>query len=332
MAVYDEGFALSVGAPRISNLMNFAGAALSLGLMIGVGVWGYQLIMRDVSGIPVVRAATSDMRVRPEDPGGQLAQHQGLAVNEIAARGVASGPVDQVTLAPPAVALAADDMPVIIATQDIVPEATPLAQNDPATSDAVSASELVADFAETVEPRSIDDVVSDVMAEAVPLAEMSGPKVVQAQERPPAEDLSLTPQPAVMTTQPVDTMRNAPGVRASVRPQLRPKNGPAGVVQNAAFTPQTSAEVDAASIPAGTRLAQLGAFASPDIARAEWDRMQTRFGEILNGKSRVVQKAESSGRTFYRLRAMGFVDLNDTRRFCSALLAEGADCIPVQVK
>jgi hypothetical protein len=42
-----------------------------------------------------------------------------------------------------------------------------------------------------------------------------------------------------------------------------------------------------------------------------------------------VQKASSGGRVFYRLRAMGFDDLGDARRFCSALVAENADCIPV---
>ena len=57
--------------------------------------------------------------------------------------------------------------------------------------------------------------------------------------------------------------------------------------------------------------------------------MQHRFGDYLNGKDRIVQTAESGGRTFYRLRAHGFADLSDARRFCSALVAEGADCIPV---
>ena len=110
MAVYDEGFALSVGAPRISNLMNYAGAALSLGLMIGVGVWGYQLIMRDVSGIPVVRAMEGDMRVLPDNPGGTVAMHTGLAVNEVAAMGEAGGLEDRLVLAPRTSGLAQEDL------------------------------------------------------------------------------------------------------------------------------------------------------------------------------------------------------------------------------
>ena len=90
-----------------------------------------------------------------------------------------------------------------------------------------------------------------------------------------------------------------------------------------------SDEVDTDTIPLGTRLAQLGAFDSAEVARAEWDRLADRFGDFLDGKQRVIQRAESGGRTFYRLRAMGFADLGDARRFCSALVAERAECIPV---
>ena len=56
------------------------------------------------------------------------------------------------------------------------------------------------------------------------------------------------------------------------------------------------------------------------------------YESSLEGKSRVVQKATSGGRGFYRLRAMGFNDIADARRFCSALVAENADCIPVVMR
>ena len=93
----------------LTFMTNLAGAAVSLALIAGVGVWGYKLMVRDVSGVPVVRAASGEMRVRPEEPGGQLARHQGLAVNAIAADGVAAGPVDQVTLCLLYTSDAADD-------------------------------------------------------------------------------------------------------------------------------------------------------------------------------------------------------------------------------
>ena len=52
----------------------------------------------------------------------------------------------------------------------------------------------------------------------------------------------------------------------------------------------------------------------------------------MEGKRRVIQEASRGGRTFYRLRAMGFEDLSDARRFCAVLLADNADCIPVTTR
>ncbi|MFZ8875361.1 MAG: SPOR domain-containing protein, partial [Paracoccaceae bacterium] len=49
-------------------------------------------------------------------------------------------------------------------------------------------------------------------------------------------------------------------------------------------------------------------------------------------RSRVIQRADRGGRIFYRLRADGFADLNDARRFCALLVASNADCIPVTVR
>jgi hypothetical protein len=58
------------GSPNaLVTLTNVAGAAVSLALVIGIGVWGYKLLVRDVTGIPVVQAASGEMRVRPENPG-----------------------------------------------------------------------------------------------------------------------------------------------------------------------------------------------------------------------------------------------------------------------
>ena len=64
-------------------------------------------------------------------------------------------------------------------------------------------------------------------------------------------------------------------------------------------------------------------------AKKDWTRLQGRFGDLMAGKAMVVQSAESGGRTFYRLRAHGFEDEADARRFCSAFIVENAACIPV---
>ena len=112
MADYDfSGGLPEAEARRISlaTLTNMAGAVISLALVGGIGLWGYGMIMRDVSGVPVVRALEGPMRVAPEEPGGRPAAHQGLSVNRIAADEAAAPPPDQVIIAPQPLELASED-------------------------------------------------------------------------------------------------------------------------------------------------------------------------------------------------------------------------------
>lgn len=306
----------------LKKYTNLIGAVLSISLIAGVGVWGYNLVMRDVTGIPVVQAAEGQMRERPEDPGGQLALHQGLAVNEVAAEGQASGPVDRLVLAPRPTDLADEDQPMTIEAAAALQQAA-----DAAVEEVVAPTEAAApveqpaplDVAGALETGDIDKLVAELTdgaghIEASPLAEDASTPVV-AVVKPVA-------RPAAYT---------GPGLKLSKRPQLRPlkrSSEPTRVVPVAARV-DAPEEVDGTKLPAGTRLVQLGALDSPETARAHWDKLAGRFGDYMKGKDRVIMKATSGGRSFYRLRAMGFDDLADARRFCSALVAEGADCIPV---
>ena len=303
----------------LGTVFNYAGAALSLALIVGLGVWGYKLAVRDVTGIPVVRALEGPMRVQPDNPGGLSAAHQGLAVNSVQSEGQASAPADRLVLAPAPDELADEDIATqVSARSDTSPsELLPLQEAsavipapEPLPVDPVAAALAIAErVAASAEPLSSDAVVAAVAAapETAPAAEAAdGPKIIPA---------------------------SVPGVRQSPRPEGRPMDldtrvaaAPAAGAANgvAAVT-----DVAPDQIAAGTRLVQLGAFDSADVARAEWDKLAVRFEDYLDGKSRVIQQAQSGGKTFYRLRAMGFEDLADARRFCSVLMASKAACIPV---
>lgn len=286
-------------AQSLKKLTNFLGAAISVGLVVGVGVWGYKLLVRDVSGVPVVRAAEGPMRVQPEDPGGEQALNQGLAVNDVAAVGAASDPADRLVLAPEPLELSLEDEPVAnlrAAAEEEPDRATP-------TAEAGEPVPQPAEGEEALQLASVDALVARIVQDVEPI---EGFEADAAEKAPKVEG----------------------GLGKSLRPHIRPAALQAGTAP--APTPASaSAEVEASAIPVGTRLAQLGAFESAEIARSEWARLNGKFGEYLEGKQRVVQKAQSGGRTFYRLRAMGFADLSDARRFCSALVAENAECIPV---
>lgn len=304
----------------ISRFTNLMGAAASLALLVGVGVWSYQLLMRDVSGVPVVRAAEGPMRVQPEDPGGHQAQHQGLSVNNVAAEGTAGAPADRLILAPAPLELTEEDEAV---GQPVVAAATP---------DATAPAEGMTEAAPPVQMGAEEPVPAG--QEALQLAAVERLAAQLAEGVEPLGELAPITETAPESAQEVQVALMAPrkvegGLGRSLRPKLRPASlssvQPAAAETAAAGIP----EIDPDAIPAGTRLAQLGAYDSAETARKEWDRLQGKFGEYLEGKDRVVQKAKSGGRTFYRLRAMGFADLSDARRFCSALVAENAECIPV---
>ena len=299
-----------VSANSLNNLTNMVAAGLSVALIVGVGVWGYKLMVRDVTGLPVVQAISGAMRVLPDNPGGELALNQGLAVNEVAAAGTASVPTDTLVLAPKPVVLAVEDTPVSAQVVAPVQQPAPLDLSAPiADLDGLVSSQTATD---TPEAGSVEDLIRQLTQGADPINNVSGAKVVSA-----------------VTNVTYETTIQAAGLRRSLRPLLRPDSAPAVVIPVSAPAKATVTDVDPTSVPAGTRLVQLGAFDSAEVARSQWDKIEGRFGDFLQGKSRIVQKANSGGRTFYRLRAMGFSDLSDARRFCSALLAENADCIPV---
>lgn len=384
-------------APRgvsVQTMVNWMGAAASVALVAGIGYWGYKMVMRDVSGVPVVKAMEGEMRIAPEDPGGQPAAHQGLAVNAIAADGVAEETADTLHLAPKAMTLRAEDVPTgaipseetraLVASSEPKPDANRMASiqaladrlaqgaaplsgfaadestapDAAATAEAgIAEEDLPADMTaqEEGEPQVQDDSI-DLAAVAQGIVEetQAGIEEVVAQSaaQTPEEKalaLALATAAAEQTLEEEEKLMNAPQEGAVVH-SLRPKTRPlklasvmatatptlasveTGQVAEAATPAVGGLDVAATDVPAGTRLAQLGAFESAEVARSEWDRLNGRFSEFLDGKQRVIQRAQSGGRTFYRLRAMGFEDLADARRFCAAFVAEKSDCIPVVSK
>jgi len=299
------------GANTLTKLTNLTGALVSVALVVGVGVWGYKLLVRDVTGIPVVRAAAGEMRVRPENPGGQLAQNQGLSVNTVAAIGEADALAQELHLAPQPTDLTEEDQPM---PQINEASATTTPQSQAAEVSVQNAVLETPDVAQNFEDGSIDSLVAQLTAGVTPLEDLGGETV---------------PVLASVSAQNVPALLSGDGLNVSLRPTLRPRR--AAPSNNAAVTPAVAStlDLDPSGLPVGTRLVQLGAFDSPEIARAQWGKLNARFAPFMEGKKRIVMKAKSGGRTFYRLRAQGFDDIGDARRFCSALVAESVDCIPV---
>ena len=272
--------------------VSIGGAVSSVALVLGLAYWGYALAMRDVTGVPVMRAATGVMRIAPADPGGEQALNQGLTVNAVAALGTSAKSADTIMLAPMSVALQPDDLPVLPVESASPQDAS--TQTPAVEPSAISASAVEAT---AVEPAPVLTQDSVDAAVAAALAEGSGTQT--------ASD-----------TSPV------------LRPMPRPVEGGGATVQ-ADDTAVAALETDANAIPTGAILAQFDAYETEDLARAKFSDLQQRFGGVMAGKSMVVQPVESNGRTIYRLRAYGLTSEDDARNFCAALQAEGTECVPV---
>ena len=340
MAVYDDRDASHVQYMQTTSLVSYAGAVVSLALVAGVTFWGYQLVMRDVSGIPVVRAAEGAMRVAPQNAGGEIADHAGLAVNEVAGEGEAAGPADSLLLAPETQALAEEDMTVISSAEaeEVIPaaEAVPLEQEIP----AVVETTITTNEAEPLTTEGLISLADQIAGTTTPLGELAEIE---------AESPLVVPDNADVAAEAIDT--TIPGVTRSLRPSVRPASL---VIQASAPAADTTAENIAAQVadtttavaaaleeaqiatsaplPTGTHLVQLGAYPTSHQAAEEWTRIKGQFAEFMGDKDQVIQEATSGGSTFYRLRASGFAKGAAARRFCEALKAGNAECIPVVVR
>ena len=285
--------------PGFALIAQFIGAFLSLALAIGIGVWAYKLIMRDVSGIPVIAASSDPMRIAPEDPGGTSAQNQGLSVNAVAEEGSVTNP-QKVTLAPRPVVLVTDDL----ASKELKQKATEALRVSNIETTSLDMNVLA------------DEIVGDSPEPSIADVQIDGNQVENALRMALSGEIEQEAE---------DERQSA----ASLRPRARPSDiSPAPNSVELASVQEIAPE----NIPAGTALVQLGAFDSEAIARTEWMRLSQKFPSFMAERSRVIQRADRGGRIFYRLRANGFADLNDARRFCALLVASNADCIPVTVR
>jgi hypothetical protein len=324
MADFDHSdFGGAYDAPlrsTFSTVLSWIGAALSLALIAGLGYWAYQLIVRDVTGVPVVRALEGPMRIAPEDPGGSTAAYQGLAVNAIAAEGTAAAPADRVVLAPAEVNLTEEDrsMAALLPDAPAAPiaavAAQPLSAIDLAVAAALGESPDVLLSTMSGEVTSEEPFADEPVAEAI---------VEETEEAVDAVAVAATDAKGVLAVSP----RPAPRPGRALGTQVASLDPAAGLPPARAVT-----EVDPATLPEGARLVQLGAFPTADVAREEWDIVAARFADFMEGKGRVIEEAEAGGRIFYRLRVSGFEDLADSRRFCAVLVAGEASCIPVAAR
>ena len=285
---------------KINMIFYWTGAALSLFLLAGAIGWSYQLIVRDVNQIPIVRAQLGPLRVAPDNPGGLTAANQGLSVTQLA---VNEKPLlsNEIYLAPAAEILNEENLALKVTEED---ESNKI-------DGAFEIKEVNAENSRNLEAlpdqKEVDSRSNDVGVLS---------KVAFSQKKIEIENavslaLSITNEPDKSLS------------------WLRPKIRPVGFYRNGNITEdQIVSNEPMPKLPIGSAVVQLGAFDSKSLAESEWQRFEKILGSILIPKKMVVQKAESGGKIFYRLRASGFSDISDARQFCTAI-SDKVACIPV---
>jgi hypothetical protein len=285
---------------KINMIFYWTGAALSLFLLAGAIGWSYQLIVRDVNQIPIVRAQLGPLRVAPDNPGGLTAANQGLSVTQ----------------------LAVNEKPLLSNEIYLAPAAEILNEEN-----------LALKVTEEYESNKVDGAfeIKEVNAEnSMNLEALPDQKEVDSR----SNDVGVLSKAAF--SQKKIEIENAVSLALSITNEpdkslswLRPKIRPVGFYRNGNITEdQIVSNEPMPKLPIGSAVVQLGAFDSKSLAESEWQRFEKILGSILIPKKMVVQKAESGGKIFYRLRASGFSDISDARQFCTAI-SDKVACIPV---
>jgi hypothetical protein len=298
MSEYEEqynqaDYVAPLGLVRLG--MNWIGAVASVALVVGLVYWVFQLGTRNPNEIPIIHAMKGPARTQPNEPGGVQANHQGLAVNAVQSEGSAEQPAQTVVLAPEQQPLITQDV-----TQNALAKIKPVLRPEPTVAKQVVEEEIVA------------------AVEAAPA------------QNPTVQDPTLITESIVVKNNSIVISSSEFAPRQSLIPRNRPNDLVKLIEQATTIAAQPEAAIT--SVPVGTRLVQLGAYDSEEIAAKEWDLLIGKHGDLLAGKKHLVQSASSGGRTFYRLRAMGFDTVEDSRNLCSALLARGIPCIPVAAR
>ncbi|MFN3261831.1 MAG: SPOR domain-containing protein [Pikeienuella sp.] len=288
--------------------MTAVGAGLSLVILVGVVTWAYRLGVRDATDIPVIRAEAGLTRVRPEDPGGQVAPHQERAVFEAVTGSAPVQPVETAPLAPPPETLAEEDVaPVALAPE---PEARPEA---PAAPEAAAPGDAAALTEDAAGPAADAETSADPLAAAVEAAVAealaAAPSSEEAVDSPSEDAGDGAPRFA-----PVAAPRPSAAAAAASAPSARP--APPGADAVAASAVQI----------------QLGAFESEAVAESQWAAIRGGNADLLGSLGRAITPVQSGGRTLWRLRAGPFESIGEAAALCRALSLRRQDCIVARAR
>lgn len=305
MAVYVAGAADVSGAGdsgkrTMKIVLKAAGPLISLGAVAFLVAWGNGVSFGTGGGIPEITARDAPFKRQPSDPGGIRSPFEGRAINTLIGGNSAKiADRESIRLAPG---------PAQLHILDLSPRDLAAERN----AEAASRYGFMGLPTETATARAPERMPrQEPVAHEIPELEITaaGTSAVSSQQEPPAQEMYAP-------------MRRSPElVRMS-----------ATDAESAPASKSAGSEVEAAAVPVGTHVAQLGDYATRDAARRAWRMLHSTFTNLLGGREWLIQETTSGGRPLFRLRVLGFADRAGTDEFCARLNARQTQCIPTMMR
>jgi len=133
-----------------------------------------------------------------------------------------------------------------------------------------------------------------------------------------------TPSPQTLRAQ-IKGVRDPEPAPAPIASPAMPPQVASAPLEPTPVHPAASPVAHPAPVAGGVQV-QLAALDSDQAARLEWQRLSKRMPDLLGDRHASVQRVERGGRTLYRLRMSGFVDVAAATSFCAQLRTKGAGC------
>ena len=291
------------------SFFSILGAIISLNLILWAGYWAYNLISRDINGIPIVAAQPGPLRVAPEVPGGIEAENIELAVSKIASQELPPNP-QAVELAPYTAKLNADDITINQA----------LKQKKLIDSQIKKRSQ---GHLQAVEPELLNEISLVPIKTSI---ESTDYTIVDNQSELVAAALAIALK---QNSEQLSNKVISGNIQSNVmKPMPRPgslSNKPTSLNSENSILPTLG------SVETGLAVVQFGSFENKQLALAEWGRLSENLSVILDGRPKFVERIQRNGNEIYRLRLGGFANIDDASRFCSAVISQ-ENCVPIIAK
>ena len=289
------------------SIFSIFGAVISLNLILWAGYWTYNIISRDINGIPIVAAQPGPLRVAPDTPGGIEAENIELAVTKIASQELPPNP-KAVELAPSTEKLTPDDLTIFQAIRQ-----KKIIDRQAALNNQIHLG--------VIEPNISKEISLEPVNTVTNTANYS---ITENQSELVAAALALALKPSA------DNLIGS-AVAQNKFKQIKPRLRPGSLLEVRVSTTETVMRPALASVETGLAVVQFGTFATETVAFEEWDRLSKNLSVILDGRPKYVERIKRNGNEIYRLRLGGFVNIDDASRFCSAVISQ-ENCVPVIAK